>query len=277
MGKTLYALGAEPLFLVTFRVLFALGILGAGLGLLRPRLLRVPRERLPELLFYGVVAVGANFALFFLALQYTTVATAVVISYTHPTLVALLAWPLLGEPVERRKLAALALTAGGVFLVAGGHDLSTLQGNLLGLGYAFGNALCVATYNLMGKTLLSRLNSWTILFYGFLFGGLFLAVVWGGGGAVIPVLPLWGWLLIVALALFPSILAYGLYLRALRRMEASRAAILATLEPVLATLWAWLALGEGLDPAQVMGGILVIAGVLLLRMGFPRRPPAENP
>lgn len=271
MGKVLYALGAEPLFLVTFRVLFALGILGAGLGFLHPRLLFLPRKELPGLLLYGVVAVGANFALFFLALRHTTVATAIVVSYTHPVLVVLLAWPLFGERWEQRKLAALALTAGGVFLVAGGHDPGTLQGNLLGLGYAFGNALCLATYTLMGKTLLSRLPPWTILFYGFLFGGVFLAAVWGGGGAVIPVLPLGGWLLLVALAVFPSILAYGLYLGALRRMEASRAAILATLEPVLATLWAWLALGEGLDPFQVMGGTLVIAGVLLVRVGPPGR------
>lgn len=74
----------------------------------------------------------------------------------------------------------------------------------------------------------------------------------------------------MALAVFPSILAYRLYLMALRRLEAGRAAIVATLEPVLASIWAWLALGEGLGPGQVVGGMLVIAGVLTLQVGFSR-------
>ncbi len=266
IGKTLYALGAEPLFVVTFRVLFALGILGAGLALVQPGLVPAPRKGLPGLAVYGVVAVGANFALFFLALQHTTVATAILVAYTHPALVALLAWPVLGERLDRRKIAALALTTGGVFLVAGGHDPAALQGSLLGLGYALGNALCLAAYNLMGKTLVARFNPWTVMFYGFLFGGLFLTAVWGGHGAAFPPLPVEGWLLILALAAFPSILAYGLYLVALGRMEAGRAAIAATLEPVLASAWAWLALGEGMLLGQLVGGALVIAGVLVLRV-----------
>lgn len=276
MGKALYSLGAEPLFVVTFRVLFALGILGVGLGFVQPRLLRAPRERIPGLALYGVVAVGANFALFFLALQHTTVATAIVVAYSHPALVALLAWPILREPFTARKLLALAFTAGGVFLVAGGHKPGAFQGNLIGLGYAFGNALCLAAYNLMGKRLLVRVDPWTVMFYGFLFGGMFLTALWGGQGAVLPILPIQGWLLIVALAVFPSILAYGLYLMALRRLEASRAAIVATLEPILAAAWAWLALGEGLSVDQIMGGVLVIAGILVLRVRSDRRGVKQN-
>ncbi len=268
IGKTLYGLGAEPLFVVTFRVLLSLGILGAGLGLVRPALFRAPRARLPGLALYGVVAVGANFALFFLALQHTTVATAIVVAYSHPALVALLAWPLLGEGLDRRKLLALGLTAGGVFLVAGGYEPGALQANLLGLGYALGNALCLAAYNLLGKRLIARVDPWTVMFYGFLFGGGFLVALWGGRGMALPTLPIQGWLLIVALAVGPSILAYGLYLLALRRLEASRAAIVATLEPVLASAWAWLALGEGMLPGQLVGGALVIAGVLVLRVGM---------
>ncbi len=276
IGKTLYGMGAEPLFVVTFRVLFALGILGAGLGFVRPQLLRVPGERIPSLALYGVIAVGANFALFFLSLRHTTVATAIVVAYSHPALVALLAWPILREPFTPRKLLALALTAGGVFLVAGGHEPGALQGNLIGLGYAFGNALCLAAYNLMGKRLLVQVDPWTVMFYGFLFGGMFLTGLWGGQGAVLPVLPIQGWLLIVALAAFPSILAYGLYLMALRRLEASRAAIVATLEPILAAAWAWLALGERMLPGQLVGGALVVAGLVVLQVGSPGQGRSPN-
>ncbi len=271
IGKFLYSMGAEPLFVVTFRVLFGLGVLGAVIGLVRPRLLCVPWEKIPGLALYGIVAVGANFAFFFLALRHTTVATAAVVANSYPAFVALLARLILGERLHGRKLLALGLTMAGVFLVAGGCEPGALRANLPGLGFALGNASCLAAYNLMGKRLIAQANPWTVMFYGFLFGGLFLTALWGSQGAVVPVLPVHGWLLIVAIAVFPSILGYGLYLLALRRMEASRAAIVATLEPVLASLWAWLVLGERMTPGQILGGILVIAGVLLLRVSFDRK------
>ena len=78
--------------------------------------------------------------------------------------------------------------------------------------------------------------------------------------------PLLVWTLILVLALFPSILAYGLYLKALERLEASRAAISATLEPVLASLLAFIILGEQVEPLQALGGLLVLGGVVVLQL-----------
>lgn len=266
IGKALYGLGAEPLSVVTFRVAFALGILFLSLGAFRPGLLRISPRRIPALVLYGLVAVGANFACYFYALQHTSVATAIVIVYAHPALVALLSWPLLGERLDRRKVLALGLTLGGVFLVVGAYAPEALRGNLIGVGFALGSAVAISVYNILGKRLLQGMDSWTVTFYGFLFGGIGLVGWWMARGATVPSLPVHGWLLILTLAVFPSILAYGLYLKALTRMEASRAAIVATLEPVLAALLAWLALGETLAPLQLVGGALVLAGVVILRM-----------
>jgi len=272
IGKTLYGLGAYPLAVVTFRVAFALAILLVALGAFRPRLVRIPPRRLPALVLYGLVAIGANFACFFYALRHTSVATAVVIVYSHPALVALLSWPLFGERLDRRKLLALGLTLGGVFLVAGAYAPEALRGNLVGVGLALGSAIAISVYNILGKKLLRGMNAWTVTLYGFAFGGIALTVLWATHGAQVPALPAYGWGLIFVLAVFPSILAYGLYLKALTRIEASRAAIVATLEPVLAAVWAWLALGETVTPLQLGGGALVLAGVASLRTrGVPVR------
>ncbi len=265
MGKELYRLGAEPLTVVVFRVGIAVGILGFFMGAFRPALLRAPRARLPGLALYGLLGVAVNMACFFFALQYTTVTTAIVIAYAHPAMVVLLARFVFREPMNLQMVGALTLTMAGVFLVAEGYDLDALRLNLPGVGFALANAAGIAAFNVMGKRLVGGLNSWTVLLYGLAFGGLVLTGVWSLHTPIAPALPLYGWLLIVALAVFPSILAYGLYLRALVHLPVGRAAIAATLEPVLASFLAWAALGERITVLQAVGAALVLGGVLIIR------------
>jgi len=269
VGKGLYRLGVEPLTVVTFRALFACGLIFTTLVLFKPGLLLVQARQFPALVLYGLVAVALNYASYFYALKYTTVTTAIVIVYAHPALVALLARPIFGEPLDRWKLLALGLTLGGVFLVAQGYAPERFALNLRGVLLALAASLAITFYNLMGKRLLRDLNSWAIIAYGFLFGGAFLASWWGWQGEHRLAYPGLAWGLIAFLALFPSILAYGLYLRALKHLEAGQAAIISTLEPVLASLLAFLALGELVEPPQLLGGLLVLAVVVILQA---RRP-----
>jgi len=265
IGKELYRLGLDPLSVITFRVLFGIGLLLATVGVFKPSLLRVEARRLPILGLYGFVAVALNFTCYFYALQYITVTTAIILVYTYPAIVTLLSRLFFKERLERWKLLALALTLAGVFLVAQGYAPERLILNLKGALLALTTAAGIAFYNLMGKRLLGGLNPWTLTLYGFLFGGLFLTG-WRSWQGLPTDYPLLAWALILVLAIFPSILAYGLYLKALKLLEASRAAITATLEPVLASLLAFIILGERIAPWQILGGLLVLAGVALLQL-----------
>ncbi len=265
IGKEIYRLGGDPLTVVTFRVLFAFGLLLGTLGSFKPNLIRVRSRDLPLLALYGLVAFALNFTCYFYALKFTTVTTAIVLVYTYPAMVTLLSRLFFREALDRGKLFALGLTLAGVFLVAQGYALEQFKLNLKGASLALTTAAGISFYNLMGKRLLKGFDSWTITFYGFLFGGLVLVGWWSWqspSGLGFPVL---AWVLILLLALFPSILAYGLYLKALNHLEASRAAIVATLEPVLASLLAFIILHESVEPLQAFGGALVIGGVLILR------------
>jgi len=265
IGKELYGLGLDPLSVITFRVLFAFGLLLAAVGIFKPSLLHVQAQKLPVLVLYGLVAVALNFTCYFYALQYITVTTAIILVYTYPAIVTLLSRLIFKERLERWKLLALGLTLAGVFLVAQGYALERLILNLKGALLALTTAAAIAFYNLMGKRLLRGINSWTLTLYGFLFGGLFLAG-WRSWQGLPADYPLLAWGLILVLALFPSILAYGLYLQALKHLEASRAAITATLEPVLAAWLAFIVLGEQVEPLQALGGLLVLGGVILLQL-----------
>lgn len=267
IGKELYSLGVEPLTAVTFRVLFAFGLLLGALGLFRPRLLGVRPRQLPILALYGLVAVALNFTCYFYALKYATVTMTIVLVYAHPALVALLSRLIFREPLDRWKLLALGLTLAGVFLVAQGYAPASFKLSWKGVLLALTTASAITFYNLMGKRLLQGIDSWTVTLWGFLFGGALLIIWWSWQGSPSLGYPLPTWGLILLLALFPSILAYGLYLKALERLEVSRAAIVATLEPVLASLLAYVVLGERIEALQALGGLLVLGGVLILRAG----------
>jgi len=278
MVNLLYALGADPLWVVLLRVALAAGLLTAALTLWRPRSLLVPRGRLVGLFVYGLLGVAVNMACFLYALQHTTVTTAVVIAYAHPAMVVLLARLVFAEPLNRHLLAALLLTSAGVFLVAEGYNPAALRLNFTGIGFALGNAMGIASFNVLGKRLVRGMDSWTVLVYGLLFGGAVLAAVWAAAGAPAAPLPAEGWLLVLGLALIPSILAYALYLQALKRLAAGRAAIAASLEPVLASLLAWIALGERITPLQAAGAALVLSGVFVIRSrrGTTGAPPPQR-
>ena len=264
IGKYLYAYGMPPLTAVTFRVLFAWGLL-FSLMVWKPRRLRVPLVKLPGLALYGLVAVVANYVCYFYALKYLSVAAAVILIYTNPSLVVLLSWPVLGERPTKGELAALLLTLGGVFLVAQGYAPGKLVLNWKGVLFALATAGSIALYNLAGKRYVRELDPWTVMSYGLLFGGALLAGGWLATGDRGLSYPLPAWWLVALLGLFPTLLGYGLYLKGLRYLRAGHAAIAATAEPFLASLWAMSLLGERLEPLQILGGLLVVGTALGLQ------------
>ncbi len=224
----------------------------------------VSRGSLPKFLFYSVFSVVLNYLGFYLALRWIPVTVAIVVVYTYPALVLILSRLFLSEPFGAVEGGALALTSVGVFLIAGGYRLDRLAVNAPGVGLAFLTALSIAVYNVAGKRLAREFDPWALLFWGFTLGA---AILWGthlGTGGGLPGLPPAGWGLLLCLALFPTLGSYGLYLVALGHMRAGHAALLSTLEPPLAAVWAAIVLGERLEPLQALGGAMVLGAAGLI-------------
>jgi drug/metabolite transporter (DMT)-like permease len=265
LGKFLFALQADPLAVLAWRMILAASALGVILALARPRLLAVRLRDLPFFAVYGTVG-AVDYLLYFYALQRTTVATAMILFYTSPAMVTLLAALFLGERLEQVKLAALGLTMVGAFLVAGGYDPVILRVNGPVVALGLGAALTAAMYNLCARRAVGLYDPWTALFYAFVASALFLSLVRGPSLVDALTYPPRAWLAIVALALGPTLLAYGLFNQALTRLQVSRASIVTTCELFISSLLAWLLLGEAMNGWQFIGGGLVMGGVLLLRL-----------
>jgi drug/metabolite transporter (DMT)-like permease len=210
---------------------------------------------------------GASF-LDFIGLQYIGAGVGRLILFLYPTLVLLFSFLILAKKPTRRELAALAVTYAGIVLVLSSQGKG-LEGKLFMLGAAlvFASALFYAIYLVAGSQLIRRVGSMRFTAYS-------MAV------ATIPAvlqflilepissldLPLSVWIYSIVLATVSTVLPLFLQAEALRRIGASEFALIGALGPVSVAVTSALGLDEPFTWVQAVGGLLVIAGVLLVSL-----------
>ena len=234
----------------------------------RPGLLRVDRRDVPQLAFLGIAGLALVHAAYFVAIDRLQIGAALTIQYLAPIL--LLGWLWLGH--GKRPAAPLAgaaaLSLVGCFFVVRAYDASSLDG--VGVAAAFTSAVAFAIYMVASERAGHRLEPATTLVWAFGFATLFWTIVepwWGfplehfdSAGNVLS-----GLGVVFVGTLFPFVCMVA----ALRHIAAPRAAVVATLEPLLAAVFAWLIHGEALAAIQIAGGALVLAGVIWVQTHSP--------
>jgi drug/metabolite transporter (DMT)-like permease len=144
-------------------------------------------------------------------------------------------------------------------------DAQFLSLNVAGLLWGLVSGVLYGLYSIFIRRTLKHYSFWTTITYAFAAGALFLLTTQSPSRMVSAFAqPGAAWWLVI-LALVPTLIGYTLFVFGLRFLEATVATILATIEPVMATLWAALFLGEWLTWPQIIGGVLVIAGVVALQ------------
>jgi drug/metabolite transporter (DMT)-like permease len=207
--------------------------------------------------------------LYFTALERIDASLLSLLLYTFPAIVAAAAVALGREWIDGRRLAALGLASGGLALVVAGAGTGALDP--LGAALGLGAAVVYSTYILVGEGIAGRMRS-----------RLLSALVCTGAAATLTsgsallgdlrpgelTLAGWGWL--ACLAVVSTVAAIGLFFAGLRRVGPTTASILATVEPLVTVLLAFLVFAETLAAPQLAGGALVLAAVLVLQAPRPR-------
>lgn len=263
--KQLSAGGLSSMEIVTLRVYGSAVILVPGLFLYNKKLLRIRQKDGWCFVGTGVISIVFFSYCYFKNVTVSSVAVSSILMYTSPVWVTILSRFVFGEKIGRRKLAALCMAVAGCGLVsgiAGGVGHVSVEGILLGLGSGIGYGL----YSIFGRLALEKgYHPMTVSAYTFLF-------------ACVGVLPfvqveelvstmkgqpsLWGWAL--AMAFFSTCMSFTLYTIGLKYMEAGRAAVLATLEPIVTTLVGVIGYKESLSAAMVLGIVLVLGASVLI-------------
>lgn len=262
VARVAFAEGVAPLTVAFWRATLAALLFATHAAFTRAHALR-SRDRMSAM-GLGVVAVAGMYVSYFESVQRGGAALAAILLYSAPIWVALGAHFVLRERVAPREAGALLLTLIGVVLVALFPAAGDVQvtATPAAIGWGLGSGVAYALYFLLGRTLFthnapSRVMSWALAT-----GAVVLApfVEWSAltGKA-------WG-----AIAFLATVATYGAYLanaNGIRHIGPSRASTIATLEPVLAVVAAFLVWGERLSPVGALGAAAVVGGVLLAARG----------
>lgn len=253
---------------------------GALVGLMlialatRPAALPLSRSELPLILALGVVGLALVQWSYFFAIHRVPIGVALVVQFVGPILVALWARFVYGEHVRARIWIALVLAITGLVLIV--ELWQTNRPNGAGLAAAALAAVTYAAYILVAERGVRHRDPISLSAWGFFFATLFWSLVapwWnfpsGRVGSDVSLLgilasrhlPVWG--LMLWMIVLGTIVPFALVVGALRRISATRVGITAMLEPVVAIAIAWAWLGESLNPVQISGAAVTLAGVAL--------------
>lgn len=262
-NRRLMAGGLSPTGIVTVRNFGGMALLCAVFAIKDRSVFRVKREHLKYFFGTGVVSVVLFTICYFSCQKICSLAVASILLYTAPSFVVLLSALLWKEPVTKRKIAALLLTLVGCAMVCGlfsGGVTVTLTGILLGLGAGFFYAL----YSIFGRYALAHYSSMTVTVWTFLFAGpASLVLIRPADLAAMSAdasMPLTA----LGLVIFSTVLPYIFYTGGLARVESGKASIMASLEPVVASLVGVVVFGEPMTALTAAGILCVLGGVAVL-------------
>ena len=245
--------------LVTAGIIFALILL-----IKDPKGFRISIKDIPLFFALGLVSILFFTCCYFTAIRLMTMSTAAILLYTSPIWVMVLSVIFLKEKITSRKITALILAFAGCVLVSGFGGKVTLTGVLAGLGSGLGYGL----YSIFGTFALKKYKPLTVTCYTFLIAGLGSVFVSDPADLISKIsaaesMPkLFGF--IVLTAIVTAVIPFLLYTVGLNMTTASKAAVLATVEPAAATLFGFFVMKETIGPAAICGIVLVFAAITVL-------------
>ena len=257
----------DPLVLSQGRATFSFLVLLPILMLLRGRnSLRLPSRDLGQLFLIGILGVAASNYFYYLAIQRTNVATAIIVQYTAPIWVLLYTVARRLQKPTLQQVAAVGLAVTGIALVIGLFGGSGLRLDAVGLFAALLAAFSFAFYNIGGHDILARRDRWIVLLYTTCSASLFWLVVNPPWRLIAAHYSAAQWLFLLLFSLLSVLAPFAFYFAGLQHLEPTRAIVVSCLEPVFSIVIAAIALGELMRPLQAVGIVFVLAAITVVQL-----------
>jgi drug/metabolite transporter (DMT)-like permease len=282
LAKSAMDLGISPAMLTTVRIGLAALLLTVAVAIFRPRALRFARSEWGLLFGYGLLGVAGSQLLFFVAVAHIPVSIAMLLEFLAPAFVALWVRFVRRSPLSFVVWLGIGLALAGLAMVA--QVWQGLSLDPIGLAAGVGSGLTTTGYYLLGEHAAQRHDPFGLLAIGMIVGTVVVSVVappwvlpFGSmgeqttlGGVHFPV-----WLVLSAVAILSTVVAYVTGLLALRDLPSSAASVLGLLEPVTATVLAWWLIGQRLSAVQLLGGAVLLFGAVLVQVATRTHVPPE--
>lgn len=268
LARYAYSAGLETFTILFMRFGLAALFMGAWTAWRREKL--PPRPVLLQLIGMGALGYVGQAFLYFTALKYASPGLVALLLYLYPVFVAVLSVIFRNERLTTIKLLSLGLAVAGVALtVSPGDGSQQTSSQWVGILLAIGAALVYSFYIIVGAGVLKKVSavfSTTVIFASAAaMSGLIVAIrAYQASSA-----PVWpgtisSWLTIGLLVLLATLIPVTTFLAGLERIGPTNASMLSTIEPVVTVLLAAWILSEPLPAVALLGGVLILAAVLLL-------------
>jgi drug/metabolite transporter, DME family len=270
------SLGAiDPLILSQSRATLSLAVLLPVLLVRRgAAALQVPWRDLVQFVVLGVLGVAVSNYFYYVAIQRTNVATAIILQYTAPIWVLLYTVVRGAQRPSLRRTAAVGLAVVGCALAVGFVGSGDFRMDRMGVMAALLAAFSFAFYNVGGHKILARYDRWEVLLW----------VLVGTSAFWLFVNPPWKviaahygrqqWEFMLVFSLVSVLGPFSCYFAGLQHLEPTRAIVVSCLEPVFSIVIAALVLGELVRPMQTLGIVLVLIAIVLIQL--PERARGEG-
>ncbi|HEX7404813.1 MAG TPA: DMT family transporter [Candidatus Nanopelagicaceae bacterium] len=235
--------------------------------------LKTTKAELPWLAAYGIVGFAAVQVGYFIAIARMHLSIALIIEFTAPIWIVLYIRFVRKKFVPKLMWLSTAMGFSGLLLVAQVWRGMTLNG--IGVIAATLDAFALATFFLLGEKLGARRTTDTLTLWGLGFASLLFAIVtplWSfptnvfskkiNLEGIFSAYSLSGWIVILWIIVMGTIVPYLCILHGLKQLTASTSSVIGMLEPVIAGAFAWWWLGESWTSIQLVGGLIVIAGII---------------
>jgi drug/metabolite transporter (DMT)-like permease len=274
VSKIILATGLSAMRLTQIRCTGAFTLLLIFVLIRRNSSLRTSKRELPYLIAYGVIGFAAVQTGYFIAIARMHVSVALIIEFTAPIWIVLYIRFIRKREVPALMWVSLAMAFSGLLLLAQVWKGMTLDG--IGLLAAFLDAFALAAYFLLGEKLVTQRPTDTLTVWGLGIASLWWAII----------TPVWsfpfhiftqkvallgrfssyqfpGWVIILWIVIMGTIVPYMFVLTGLKSLSASTSSTIGMLEPVVAGGFAWWWLRETFSLIQLLGAVIVIAGIIL--------------
>ena len=287
LAKSLMEAGWSPTGAVSARLAGGALVLAVLATLIKPDWLRQAREHARTVLLYGLIPVAGAQLCYYNAVSHLSVGVALLLEYTAPILVVGWVWATSGRAPSRMTLAGVVIAVIGVTLV-----LDVIHGahvDAVGVAWGLAAAICAACYFMMSDEVSvdgSGLHAITLAAGGLVVAAVAIAAL--GASGVLPLqfsgeqaelagTPVPWAVPVVLLGVVATALAYTLGISGVARLRPSFASLVGLTEVLCAALAAWLLLDESMSVTQAVGGLVVLLGIALARVGQRDQPDGSAP
>lgn len=222
-----------------------------------------------QCLVLGMLGVAASNYFYYVAIQRTSVAIAIIIQYTAPVWVLLYVVARGQQALSLQKVTAVAVAITGIALtigIVGAKSASPLHLDSYGLIAAVLASFSFAFYNVGGHRILARHDRWRVLIWTLTSAAVFWLFVNPPWKVIAEHYAPAQWMFLFIFSMISVLGSFSLYFLGLQHLEPTRAIIVSCLEPVFSILLTAALLGEGLRAIQTLGIVLVLSAIVLVQL-----------